>query len=401
MIRVALFTPEYPPHIYGGLGTHVAYLTDTQADAVEFEIFLPERGNYQVPHPGIHLHEVRVLDAETNLQFWLRYCQAAAQAARQLQLTIDLIHCHDWMTVLAGLNVQKRLNLPLVYNTHLPQASPPTLQLENSGLAHANLVLVNSLAVRQELAEREIPVNRIRVVPNGVDLSTFHPPTQERSPEDKTILFAGRLVPQKGVEVLLKAFGVALGRIPDLRLVIAGDGDLELHLKRLTYHLGFPHRVSFVGWQTGQALVEQYQKASLVVMPSYYEPFGIVALEAMACGCPVLASRVGGLEEIIQDGLQGYLVPAGDYLLLAQRIVDMFLHPDRRLQMGRAAYQHAQQYAWQLIGETLLGLYNSLLGSQAAFPPVGAKEIQQDLLDNLDPDLRAIASDLLSEKKDI
>jgi hypothetical protein len=79
----------------------------------------------------------------------------------------------------------------------------------------------------------------------------------------------------------------------------------------------------------------------------------------------------------------------------------MFLHPDRRLQMGRAAYQHAQQYAWQLIGETLLGLYNSLLGSQAAFPPVGAKEIQQDLLDNLDPDLRAIASDLLSEKKDV
>src|SRR5207237_2666762 len=130
----------------------------------------------------------------------------------------------------------------------------------------------------------------------------------------------GRLVAQKGLDFLLQAFAVVLHRCPESRLVIVGDGDLELYFKRIAHYLGISHRVHFVNWQIGPDLVKLFQRSQVVVMPSYYEPFGIVALEAMSCGRPVIASRVGGLIEIIEDGVQGYLVPPGDYLELARRL---------------------------------------------------------------------------------
>jgi 1,4-alpha-glucan branching enzyme len=394
-IRVALFSSEYPPHIFGGLGTHVVQVTSSLADSVTFEMFVPERGNYQELHPAMRLHEVPVPRARTNVEFWLRFCRNAVLVAGRTTPGVDLIHCHDWMTVLAGLGMREIWRVPLIANVHLPQTSVPTLHLENLGLVGADLILVNSQAVREELAMRGLTIRRMSVVPNGVALTEFCP-SPDWPLDDGYILFVGRLVPQKGVDLLLRAFEVVLRRCPEERLVIVGDGDLELYLQRVTHYLGFPHRVSFVKWQTAPALVELYQKAQFVVMPSYYEPFGIVALEAMACGRPVVASRVGGLEEIIQDGVQGYLTPSGDHLQLARRMADLMLNPERRRRMGQAGRERAAQFSWGKVGEATMSLYQSLVGQATSPNPAQILDLRQELLTSLEPRLQAIAVSLFT-----
>jgi glycosyltransferase involved in cell wall biosynthesis len=391
-IRVAIFSPEYPPHVFGGLGTHVGCLTSVLAESVFFELFAPEQNDYRMLSSNVNIHGVVVPPVRTSTEYWLQFCFEATRLAEKLE-SVDLIHCHDWMTISAGIYLRNVLKVPLIYNIHLPQVSIPTLLLENHGLVNSDLVIVNSQAVYQELNNRNLPVKKMEAIPNGVDIAEFHSRPNGSFNEDY-LLFVGRLVPQKGVEVLLKAFGIVLRRCPEMRLIIVGDGDLELYLKRVSCCLGFPQRVSFIGWQTGQALVDLYQRALLVVMSSYYEPFGIVALEAMACGCPVIASRLGGLQEIIQDGVQGYLTPSGDYMRIAQRVVDLILHPDHRRRMSKAATERAAQFSWKRIGETVLSMYERTLENSVNTQKMGNDNFREEILKSLDPTLQNIGRGL-------
>jgi glycosyltransferase involved in cell wall biosynthesis len=247
----------------------------------------------------------------------------------------------------------------MILTVHLAQMSPLNLALENLGLSCADSVIVNSHSVAEEIAARRLAVTGPVVMPNGVDLGRFRP--LPRSQVGHVILFVGRLVPQKGVDVLLRAFATVLRKCPGIRLVIAGDGYQRLYLERLSRHLGLPPHVEFLGWQTGPALARLYQAAEIVVVPSMYEPFGLVALEAMACGRPVVASRTGGLAEVVADGSTGYLVPPGDYLSLAQRMAQLLLEPARAAAMGQAARQEAMRYRWERIAELTHDLYRDTL----------------------------------------
>jgi len=343
--------------------------------------------------PNRRVHPVPVERASTSLDFWLRYSEAAARVALEVAPNVDLIHCHEWMTIGAGLHLRATMGVPLIYNVHLPQSLPPTVHLENLGVSVADLTLVNSEAARHELESRELPGTRIGVVPNGIDLTEFSP-DPDWPDHEGYLLFVGRLVPQKGVDVMLRAFAVVLRRCPWAQLVVVGDGDLQLYLKRVAYHLGIPHRVTFRDWQTGPGLVALYQRAAGLVVPSYYEPFGIVALEAMACGRPVIASRVGGLAEIIEDGVQGYLVEAGDYLGLARRMVGILRDADLGRDMGRAARDRAAGYAWDVVAEKTRALYAETAAISADLRPQdatsdGYDELQRKLQESLGPDTRS------------
>jgi len=378
-LRVALFSSEYPPHVLGGLGVHVEKLTSELAAAVDFDLYAPAEGDYLTANSAVRVNEVPAASVRTDVEHWLSYCQAAARLAEASTRTADLVHCHDWMTVLAGVRLRQVTGKPLVYNVHLPQGKGLRGALENLGLLAADIVLVNSQAVRSELLARGLPVRRIEVVPNGVDLETFRP-AADWPRDGGYVLFAGRLVAQKGVEVLLRAFDAVLRRCPESRLVIAGEGDLELYLKGVARYLGFPDRVRMIGWQTGAALVELYQGAQAVVVPSLYEPFGIVALEAMACGRPVVASRVGGLEEILEDAVEGYLVTRGDHLELARRLAGLILDPQLRERMGAAARRRAEGFGWEQTAEDTLTLYHGLTGHVAGPLPDAAAAVYKDEL---------------------
>jgi glycosyltransferase involved in cell wall biosynthesis len=392
--RVTLLSSEYPPHVYGGLGTHVSEITAALAPDVEFDLFVPARGDYE-QRDGIRVHEVPVTPAPDNVELWLHYCQAAVKVVEQLSVSVDLIHCHDWMTALAGVRLRAILRRPLIYNIHLPQSFASYQCLEKIGLINADLVLVNSAAVQAELEGYKLPIERIEIVPNGVDLETFQPGSDWPT-DDGYMLFVGRLVAQKGVTFLLEALSVVLQRRPAARLIVVGDGELEFFLKRVTRYLGVPHRVTFLDWTTGPDLVSLYQRARFVVVPSYYEPFGIVALEAMACGRPVIASRTGGLAEIVNDGVNGFLVVVGNHLQLAQRMVSLLEDQERYESMGRAARKRAAEFSWQHAGARTLALYESMAARDVELWPLLPRyAIINELLSGLEPAARRLVMSIL------
>jgi glycosyltransferase involved in cell wall biosynthesis len=390
--RVAFIASEYPPNIHGGLGTVVGDLSAALgARSVLVDVIVPAQRGYQRTPAGVRLRQVSVKEVHSSAEYWLRFCERAVEACARLAPAVDLVHCHDWMTALAGIALRSRLGLPITLTVHLAQMSPLNLALENLGLSCADSVIVNSHSVAGEIAARKLAVTSLRVIPNGVDVERFHP--LPKPPADQMILFVGRLVPQKGVDVLLRAFAVVLRKCPGIRLVIAGDGYQRLYLERLSRHLGLPPHVEFVGWQTGMTLTQLYQAAEMVVVPSVYEPFGLVALEAMACGRPAVAARTGGLAEVIADGSTGYLIPPGDYLALAQRMAQLLLEPARAAAMGQAARREAMRYCWPHIAELTHDLYRDTLTLANRGQPV-ADDLIRAVIETMPSSLGARAARL-------
>jgi len=185
------------------------------------------------------------------------------------------------------------------------------------------------------------------------------------------VLFIGRIQPLKGIDILLKAIALATDDLPDLcghlGLTIIG-GDLQatmdremLRLTRLKKKLGISDLVTFLGARDQDTLLYYYSAAQVCVVPSYYESFGMVALEAMACGAPVIASKVGGLTFTVKDGVTGYLVPDGDPAALSEKLKLILTDEKVRRQMGEEGIKMAQRYRWPLVANKITSLYGQLL----------------------------------------
>jgi D-inositol-3-phosphate glycosyltransferase len=221
------------------------------------------------------------------------------------------------------------------------------------------------------------PRDRITVIPCGVDGRLFYPRNQHDAharlelPCGRLLLFVGRIERLKGIDTLLEAAAqlVAEGGHDDLRVLIVG-GDIESNLadnpelrriQALTRTLGLGDRVDFLGSQPQAELPYYYAAADLTIMPSHYESFGMVALESMACGTPVIASRVGGLAALVRDGETGYLVPAEEPAELADRIRTLLADDDLRLRLGAQAAEYAHQYRWPRIAAQVIDQYDTLI----------------------------------------
>jgi D-inositol-3-phosphate glycosyltransferase len=221
---------------------------------------------------------------------------------------------------------------------------------------------------------------KIAVVPCGVDLSFFRPIPQDEAkeilglPQERcVILFVGRIEPLKGIDNLLKAIALIAPEMPcwqdELSVIIIGGApgagieqvNAELaRLEQLRAELGIEDLVTFMGAQDQDTLVYYYSAAEVVVMPSHYESFGMVALEAMACGTPVVASKVGGLAFSVQDGQTGFLVPDGDAEALAVRIRQLLKDRDLRQKLGLQAAHWAGRYGWPTVANQIVDLYQKI-----------------------------------------
>jgi glycogen(starch) synthase len=389
--RVAFLSSEYPPHTFGGLGTTVEALSRfLAARGIEVLLVVPDQAGYAVPPPGVRLLPVTVAGAVSDEDFWLTFCEQAYAAVIHDGADVDLVHCHDWMTTAGGIGLARAYAVPVVLTVHLPQTVPGNLALENLGLRACDAVVVNSAAVRDELAGRAVRAD-FATIANGVDLARFAAAAEP--PDLRRVFFAGRLVPQKGVDVLLRAFGAVLRRHPDAALVLAGDGEQRLYLERLANFLGIRRHVTFLGWTAGLDLPALYRSAVVTAVPSLYEPFGLVALEAMACGRPVVAARVGGLCEIVEDGRSGYSVTVGDHLDLATRIAALLSDPELARSMGAAARRRAAGFDWAVVAEQTAQLYETAALSRPAAAPDGSYD---DLLSELGEEMRRRITDLVT-----
>jgi len=399
-LEVCFVSSEYPPRMVGGLGSHVEQLTAALGalvgQHVGVHIILPSVGPeaddyHESPSPRVRLSPLATGNPSYSSPVsWLKFATAAADRIDNMISTgasFDVIHCHDWVTVLVGIICRQRHGVPLVFHVHLPNRDRLCAAVENLGLASADLITVSSEAMRAELRDRfqalGLDFRPVHVLNNGVDLNIFRP-RDDWPNDDGYVLFVGRLVDQKGLEFLLRAFYYALQKFPALRLKIAGPGN-PAPFQSLCRNLIIPNdQVEFVSpslWLTREQLAVLYQGARVVVLPSIYEPFGMTALEALACQRPVVASRVGGLKEIITHKVNGFLAQPGDDLDVAQWLLALLADADLRNQVGLRARERAStsDYTWPAIARSLVHLYRNLTTPLNFDKPPKADEIMSQI----------------------
>jgi D-inositol-3-phosphate glycosyltransferase len=311
--------------------------------------------------------------------------------ARREGLHYDVIHSHYWLSGLAARDLRRAWGVPFIQMFHTlghlknsvasgPQEWEPEQRIEGEAevMAFADRIVAATPLERAHMVWLYgADASRIEVVPPGVDLDLFQPIPRQGArrmlglpPTRRIVLFVGRIEPLKGIDTLLRAMALVVPEIPcwqeDLSVIIIGGAagagiekvNAELaRLEGLRAELGIQELVTFQGAQDQDTLVYYYSAADMVVMPSRYESFGMVALEAMACGSPVVASKVGGLAFSVQDGQTGFLVPDRDPEALAAKIRLLLCDEDLRQQLGRQASQWAQRYGWSAIASQIIALY--------------------------------------------
>jgi D-inositol-3-phosphate glycosyltransferase len=309
----------------------------------------------------------------------------------------DVIHAHYWLSGLVGLALRDRWGVPLFTMFHtlgrlkndvarMPAEREPAIRLEQEArlVTEADRIVAATVVEQRRLIDDYgADAARVVVVPCGVDTALFRPgvPAEARAAlglgAGGVVLYVGRLAPIKGLDTLLDALARLRAQGRSVRLlVIGGDTDEpldghEAELRRRVERLGLRETVRFLGAQPQEILRGYYVAADVTVLPSYYESFGMVALEAMACGSPVIASRVGGLTTTVRDGVTGFLVPEGDAAALAARLDDVLSDADLRWRVGHEGVRWAAGHRWPCVAEAICREYAQLEPRAGVHLPAG------------------------------
>lgn len=287
----------------------------------------------------------------------------------------DLFHCQHWMSGIAALDEARRRGVPHLVGFHSiaapvgsqlsagePPESPARLAGEVRLTQESDHILAVSIAEASTIIQRlGGQSERVTIIPPGVDLELFHP-----GPRGKpSLVFAARLQPLKGLDLAIAAMGLIR---PDIRprLLVAGADSLDFaaystQLRDQVRQSGLGNDVVFMGPTDHHQLAVLYRQASAVLIPSYSETFSLVALEAQACGTPVLASAVGGLPEAIVDGFTGYLIESREPQVWASIITNLLEDPVSLSKMGTLARIHARRFTWQTMATRVVDVYQKLL----------------------------------------
>jgi len=392
----------------GGMNVYVRELTrELGRRGIGVDVFTRSQDEHQphVKHDLGHGNRVVHIPAgpetplpKTEIYTYLHeFVGGVREFAALERLHYDLIHSHYWLSGVVAHELRKFWSVPIVHMAHTlavmknriaqrPEEREPELRLniESDILNWADRIVAATLAEKTQL-ELLLQADRrkIDVIPPGVDLETFCPTPMEIAkaaigvpPQDTMLLFVGRIEPLKGVETMLRAMKLLRDRgamPPNLCLsIIGGDAshtaaqeNAEMdRLRALRQELGIGDVVAFLGKRDQDSLNNYYASAQAVIMPSHYESFGMVALEAMACGVPVIASEVGGLAFLVKDGETGFHVPDREPEALCDKLQLLISDAELRTKLGKQAAEYARGYAWPLIAERVVHVYESVVGRQ-------------------------------------
>jgi glycosyltransferase involved in cell wall biosynthesis len=295
------------------------------------------------------------------LPFFLAHTFATVRCAR----SCDLVHAHWTLSTacaIAGRPAHRRPILATLHGSDIFRVttSPVGAWLTRQVLLRSDRVMAVSRALMEPAVRLGVPSWKFAVIPDGVDTNRFVPiPNGER---EDVVLFVGSLIQRKGAKYLLSAIPEVLRSLPDYRLVLVGDGPQDHMLKALAEESGVSDRISFLGFQPQEEVRRWMQKAKLLVLPSLEEGLGVVLLEALACGTPVVASRVDGIPEVITPEV-GVLVPPADGAALGLAIRSVLENQHTWAEMSRRARERAASlYDWNHIAAQWIALYRSMLG---------------------------------------
>jgi len=372
----------------GQMGIHVDVFTRSQDDHVPHVLHELGYGNRVVHVPAGPEHPV---PKQELVNYIPKFVEGIKAFACEKGIKYDIIHSHYWMSGIAAASLSDLwAGTPIVHMFHTLGEMKNRIarsEAEREGayrilgekqvLGRVNRVVVSTLAELTQLRFLYKANGNMVVIPPGVDVSHFYPiPSDEAKmyvglkPEDRMVLFVGRIEPLKGVDTLIQAMScLQLKEARPVHLAIIGgepgasaeEMTVEMaRLQKLCDDLGVDQTVVFLGKRDQDKLPYYYSAAEVLVMPSHYESFGMVALEAMACGTPVIASDVGGLGYLVRDGETGFTIPDQEPETLCEKISWLLNDRELRKTMSQNAVQYAQDYAWEKIAKQIVEVYEGL-----------------------------------------
>jgi glycogen(starch) synthase len=392
--RVLILSWEYPPVIEGGLARHVRKLAEelvAQGIAVDVLTRGRDRSRSCENQGGVTVHRVCEPRFPQDLDQFLAWVEQmnedmlAAGKALADEHTYDLVHGHDWLVAHASAALSDLLEIPYVTTIHATEHGrhqgwvdkPPQSNIhaiERWMANRADSVITCSHYMRGHVADiYDIDERRMTVIPNGIDPSDLRPVDdldtlrlKFAKPEQKLVLLVGRLVYEKGFQLAFDALPDVIEKVPGVRFLVAGSGTHETELKAQAERLGLTDHGVFLGWIGDDALHSLYRIADLTVVPSLYEPFGLVALEAMASGCPCIVADTGGLREVVPAGERvGLRFNGGDPEHLGVMIERLLVDEELRDRLVTEASEHVLSFDWSDVAQRTTGVYRDLASRRA------------------------------------
>jgi glycogen synthase len=389
-MRVLLISWEYPPVIEGGLARHVRKLSEQLVcEGVEVHVLTRGGGRLapeEIRH-GVVVHRVREPEFPKDVNEFVRWVDDMNADMGELGLELcerfdfDLVHSHDWLVAGAAERLSRAIGRPWLTTVHATEYGRHQGWVQNHPQSHihavergmvlrADRVITCSEFMRRHVASVfRVPLPRITVIQNAIDPRDLEPIAADlqglrarfAAPDERLVLMVGRLVYEKGFHVALDALEPVIRRLGNVRFVVAGTGTAERELKRQARRLGLARHGTFLGWIGDDMLHSLYRIADLCIVPSIYEPFGLVALEAMASGCLCVVADTGGLREVVPgDGSVGHRFPARDAERLGEIVAEVLRDDDARARAVAAAREHVLQFDWGEVARETRDVYGAL-----------------------------------------
>ena len=390
----------------GGMNVYVRELTRYLGmQDIHVDVFTRSENDH-VPHV---LHDLgcgnRVVHIPAGPEFTLpkpelachlpEFASRIFEFSKEKNIQYDLMHSHYWMSGLAAIVLREKWNVPILQMFH-------SLGLVKKEIARSpdefegdyrfdgesqvvrdvdHIIAATQSEVSQLTRLYQAESSKITIIPPGVNTDRFYPIPMDEAKEvvgipkeDRMVLFVGRIEPLKGIDTLIEAMAmlkIKCKKCPHYLVIIGGENDSQEErfssemerLKILSHELGIEDVIIFSGKRGQDSLPYYYSAAEVVVMPSHYESFGMVALEAMACGTPVIASEVGGLRYLIKEGETGYFVPMQNPEILAERMRILLLDEKLRCEIGMKAADYARNYDWSIIAREVIAVYEKVISN--------------------------------------
>jgi glycogen synthase len=393
-MRVLILSWEYPPVVEGGLARHVRKLSEQLVrDGVEVHVLTRGGGRLgaEEERHGVVVHRVREPDFPKHdldaFIAWVDHMNADMEAAGlDLAGGWDLVHSHDWLVAGAARRLARAARVPWLVTVHATEYGRHQGWVDKHPQSHihaverrmvraADHVICCSHYMRGHVADVfGVSPAKVTAIPNGIDPTDLQPVAdlprlraQFAAPDEQLVLMVGRLVYEKGFHLALDAMPRLIERLGGVRFLVAGSGTAEGELKAQAERLGLMGHGSFVGWTGDEALHSYYRIADLCVVPSLYEPFGLVALEAMASGCPTIVADTGGLREVVPGGRRvGLRFRARDSKSLARMAEQLLADEVLRQRLVAEASEHVLGFDWADTARQTAEIYAGLRGARTS-----------------------------------